>query len=284
MPMNFRVLLPPRANGVRLAASAATGTLRNFRPRNPVCEKIDLRLTIDGIEDFRLPLPYTEFVRFSRLAVLLFSPFLCGISEGPALAPPAPSKIKFSLATLPFRVESDETLKNPHAPATMAGGVAVFDYNKDGRPDIFFTNGANIETLKKDSAKFSNRLYRNDGNGVFTDVTKEAGLGGTGFDIAVAVADYDNDGWPDLFVGGVHGSTLYHNNGNGTFTDVTAKAGLDHSTDPEFGPWWSVAAAWVDVNNDGLLDLFVVNYMQWKYDSKPLCSYQGQADFCHPRF
>src|SRR5215470_12582197 len=186
----------------------------NFRAL-PVCEKIDSRLTIDEIEDFRLPLRHTDLVRFSPLVVLLFSPFLFGIPEGPAPAAlPVPSKIKFLLATLPFRVESDEILKSPHAPTTMAGGVAVFDYNKDGRPDIFFTNGANIETLKKDSAKFSNRLYRNDGNGVFTDVTKEAGLGGTGFDIAVAVADYDNDGWPDLFVGGVHGNTLYHNNGN----------------------------------------------------------------------
>ena len=113
--------------------------------------------------------------------------------------------IQFALQTLPFRVESDETPKFPHAPATMAGGVAVFDYNRDGRPDIFFANGANIETLKKDSPKFSNHLYRNDGNGVFTDVTKEAGLTGSGYDMCVAVGDYDNDGYPDLFVGGVHG-------------------------------------------------------------------------------
>src|SRR6516164_10509401 len=92
----------------------------------PVCEKIDSRLTIDEIEDFRLPLHYTEFVRFSRLVVLLLSPFLFGISERRAPAPPVPSKIKFSLRTLPFRVESDETLKSPHAAATMAGGVADF--------------------------------------------------------------------------------------------------------------------------------------------------------------
>ncbi len=108
----------------------------------------------------------------------------------------------------------------------MPGGVAIFDYNRDGRPDIFFTNGANIATLKKDSPKYPNRLFRNDGNGVFTDVTETAGLAGTGYDIGVAVGDYDNDGYPDLFVAGVHHSTLYHNNRNGTFTDVTVKAAL----------------------------------------------------------
>ena len=166
----------------------------------------------------------------------------------------------------------------------MAGGIAVFDYNGDGRPDIFFTNGADIATLKKSSPKYSNHLFRNDGNGVFTDVTAQAGLAGTGFDIGAAVGDYDNDGHPDLFVAGVHGNTLYHNNGDGTFTDVTKKAGLDQSNDPVYGPLWSEAAAWVDVNNDGLLDLFVVNYLQWTYSDKPLCIAEGIADYCHPRF
>jgi len=120
----------------------------------------------------------------------------------------ASSQIRFSLQSLPFRVETDETLKAPHVPATMAGGVAVFDYNRDGRSDIFFTNGANIATLKKDSPKFSNRLFRNDGHGVFTDVTNEAGLAGIGYDNGVAVGDYDNDGYPDLFVAGLHRNTL----------------------------------------------------------------------------
>jgi enediyne biosynthesis protein E4 len=197
--------------------------------------------------------------------------------------PAADAPIHFQLAKIPFHLENDET-PGKNAPEAMAGGVAVFDYNGDGRPDIFFTNGANIATLKKDSPKYRNRLFRNDGNGVFTDVTDAAGLAGSGYDIGVAAADYDNDGHPDLFVAGVHKNTLYHNNGNGTFTDVTAKAGLDRSTDPQFGPLWSVTAAWVDVNNDGLLDLFVVNYMQWKYTQQPLCSYREVGDYCHPRF
>jgi hypothetical protein len=196
---------------------------------------------------------------------------------------PASSPIRFSYQPIDFQLESNETLAR-NAPETMAGGVAVFDYNRDGRPDIFFTNGANLATLTKDSPKYRNRLFRNDGNGVFTDVTDAAGLAGGGFDTGVAVGDYDNDGYPDIFVAGVHKSTLYHNNGNGTFTDVTEQAGLNHWNDPEFGPLWAVTAAWVDVNNDGLLDLFVLNYLQWQYKPTPLCDFLGTPDYCHPRY
>lgn len=219
----------------------------------------------------------------SSLLALLLAPICLVNLETRQGTPLPPPKIKFSLQALPFRLESDETPKTPHAPATMAGGVAVFDYNRDGRPDIFFTNGANIETLKKDSPKFSNRLYRNDGNGVFTDVTSESGLAGTGYNICVAVGDYDNDGYPDLFVGGVHGNVLYHNNGGGTFTDVTAKAGLNHSVDPQYGPLWTAAAAWIDVNNDGLLDLVVINYLKWDAKTETLCPFMGAFDYCTPK-
>ncbi len=200
-----------------------------------------------------------------------------------ALAQQSNAPIQFQLTTLPFQVDGSPT-KAKNMPETMAGGVAVFDYNGDGRPDIFFTNGADIATLKKTSAKYSNRLFRNDGNGKFTDVTAQAGLAGKGFDIGVAVGDYDNDGHPDLFVAGVHGNTLYHNNGNGSFTDVTKQAGLDQWADPEYGPLWSVAAVWVDVNNDGLLDLFVVNYLQWSYSDQPRCITENTAEYCHPRY
>jgi enediyne biosynthesis protein E4 len=230
-----------------------------------------------------VPVRHARLVRSLLLLVLLFASPPFSISQSATSTLSSAPKIKFSLQSLPFRVDSDETLQFLHAPATMAGGVAVFDYNKDGRPDIFFTNGANVETLKKDSPKFSNHLYRNDGNGVFTDVTKEAGLTGTGYDICVAVADYDNDGYPDLFVGGVHGNTLYHNNGDGTFTDVTVKAGLNHSVDPQFGALWTAAAAWVDVNNDGLLDLVVINYLNWDIKKETKCAFAGAFDYCSPK-
>ncbi len=191
--------------------------------------------------------------------------------------------IHFALHSVPFRLENDQTA-GYNAPETMSGGVAVFDYNGDGRPDIFFTNGANIATLKKDDPKYYNRLFRNDGNGKFTDVTEAAGLKGDGYDMGVAIGDYDNDGHPDIFVLGVHRNTLYHNNGDGTFSDVTKKAGLDKWNDPQYGPLWAVAAVWVDINRDGFLDLFVVNYLQWKYTAQPLCSFRGIADYCHPRY
>ena len=202
----------------------------------------------------------------------------------PRSATPQSPRIKFELQSIPFQVETNESLETPHVPAAMLGGVAVFDYNKDGRPDIFFTNGANLATLKKDSPKYSNRLFRNEGNGKFIDVTQQASLAGTGYDNGVAIGDYDNDGYPDLFVAGVHGRTLYHNNGDGTFTDVTKKAGLDGWNDPKYGPLWSVAAAWVDINNDGLLDLFVVNYLQWDYATEHLCGFEHHYDYCTPNF
>jgi len=217
--------------------------------------------------------PVLMCLPFVLLAVMIWLPRAVGV--------PA-SAIRFELKPIPFQLEHGEVAAR-HVPATMAGGVAVFDYNRDGRPDIFFTNGANLATLKKDDPKYRNRLFRNDGNGVFTDVTETAGLAGSGFDSGVAVGDYDNDGYPDLFVAGVHHNTLYHNNGNGTFTDVTGKAGISNRPDPQFGPMWAITAVWVDVNNDGLLDLFVVNYLQWDYATEPVCGYKGVADYCLPR-
>jgi hypothetical protein len=166
----------------------------------------------------------------------------------------------------------------------MAGGVAVFDANNDGYPDIFFTNGADIASLKKTGPRYSNRLFLNDGHGHFTDATQKAGLAGTGYDIGVAIGDYDNDGFQDIFVGGVHHNTLYRNNGDGTFTDVTEKAGLAASSADAEGPLWSVGGAWVDLNNDGLLDLVVVNYLRWDISTEPACNYKDTREYCHPRF
>jgi hypothetical protein len=197
-------------------------------------------------------------------------------------AAPAASPIHFFYRPIPFTLDVCETPER-HVPETMAGGVAVFDYNNDGHLDIFFTNGADIRTLKKTSPKYFNRLFANDGKGRFTDVTEKAGVAGSGYDTAAAAADYDNDGYKDLFVGGVHGNRLYHNNGNGTFTDVTNKAGIDRP-DAEFGPLWSIGGVWLDANNDGWLDLFVVNYLSWDIRTEPACITPGGRDYCHPKF
>src|SRR6202451_4696625 len=167
-------------------------------------------------------------------------------SAAAAAAPGADGLIRFAFQAIDFTLDSSETPEH-HAPETMAGGVAVFDYNNDGKLDIFFTNGADIKTLQKTSAKYSNRLFENDGHGHFTDVTEKAGLAGSGYDMGVAVADYDNDGYEDIFVAGVYKNTLYHNNGDGTFTDVTAKAGLNKA-DPEYGPLWSVGGVLVEIH------------------------------------
>ena len=199
-----------------------------------------------------------------------------------AFSQSVPAPIHFAYRPLDFQLDSCETAQR-HAPETMAGGVAIFDFNNDGYPDLFFVNGADIRTLHKTSSKYSNRLFQNDGKGNFTDVTQRAGLAGTGYDNGVAIGDYDNDGFEDIFVGGVHGNHLYHNNGNGTFTDVTEKAGIA-KPDREYGPLWSVGGAWLDVNNDGLLDLFVVNYLAWDLKTEPPCEASpGKLDYCHPK-
>jgi hypothetical protein len=190
--------------------------------------------------------------------------------------------IHFTFHPISFSLDSCETPAR-HAPETMAGGVAVFDYDNDGRLDIFFTNGADISNLKKTSPKYWNRLFHNNGDGTFTDVTKKAGLAGTGYDTGVAIGDFDNDGYEDIFVAGVYRNTLYHNNRDGTFTDITEKAGLARA-DKQYGPLWSVGAAWIDVNNDGLLDLFVVNYLTWDGAHEPDCKFNGKPEYCHPKF
>jgi hypothetical protein len=220
--------------------------------------------------------------RWALPAVVLAALGVWGAAVLGRAVPETSALIRFELAPIGFRLEHGE-IRPRRVPATMAGGLAVFDYDRDGRPDIFFTNGANLETLQKDDPKYRNRLFRNEGGGRFRDVTEAAGLAGTRYSHCAAAADFDNDGWPDLFVGGVHHNTLYRNNGDGTFSDVTEKAGIRNAPDAEFGPLWAIGGVWVDVNSDGLLDLFVVNYLQWDFKTEPLCEYKGESDYCSPR-
>ena len=167
-------------------------------------------------------------------------------------------------------------------PESMVAGVALFDYDGDGLLDIYFVNGGTMPGLAKDGPQFSNRLFHNNGDLTFTDVTEKAGLAGAGYNMGVAIGDYDNDGRPDIFVAGLNGNHLYHNNGDGTFTDVTEKAGLGGNKYAG-KTMWSVAAAWIDYNNDGLLDLFVSNYCQWSPVGYAECKDRGQPQYCTPR-
>ena len=179
----------------------------------------------------------------------------------------------------------DFLLKNSVSPQrysieTMTGGVAVFDYNNDGLLDIFFTNGAEIPSLEKSNSSFHNKLFRNNGDGTFTDVTEKAGLAGVGYSMGVAAGDYDNDGFVDLYVTGFNCNQLFHNNGDGTFTDRTDKAGVSGVV--KRSKPWSVAAGWIDYDNDGLLDLFVVNYLDYSLSSAHSCKTGNIVDYCSP--
>ena len=164
----------------------------------------------------------------------------------------------------------------------MGSGVALFDYDNDGRLDIFLLNGAPITDPmpvgaipRKVGPEYWNRLYHQKPDGTFEDVTERAGVQGFGYGYGVAVGDYDNDGFEDLFVTEYGGNRLYHNNGNGTFTDVTDKAGVG-------GSGWSTSAAWVDLDNDGFLDLVVLRYVQWDFQDH-LCLVNGTLrTYCRP--
>ena len=171
---------------------------------------------------------------------------------------------------------------NKYLLETMGSGVALFDYDNDARLDIFFANGALLDDPtprgsipKKDSPKYWNRLYHQNPDGTFQDVTEKAGLAGTAYSTGVAVGDYDNDGFEDLYVAGYGHGTLYHNNGDATFTDVTAAAGVA-------GSGWMTSAAWVDYDNDGRVDLVVARYMQWHFDDIYCGRREGPRSYCHP--
>jgi enediyne biosynthesis protein E4 len=161
-----------------------------------------------------------------------------------------------------------------YLPETMGSGCAFIDYNNDGNPDIFLVQSMDFPGHFRRHTH--QRLYRNNGNGTFTDVSARSGLDVEMYGMGVAVGDYDNDGWDDIFITGLGGSKLFHNEGNGTFKDVTKLAGVDNTG---FGE----SAAWFDYDRDGLLDLFVCNYVKWSEKTDIYCSLDGRhKTYCTP--
>ena len=216
----------------------------------------------------------------SALTILFFAAGLClfVVAQGVG-APPISFEDIAERAGVHFVVENSPTPEK-HQPETMPAGVALFDYDGDGLLDIYLVNGAEMPSLVKTGPKFYNRLFHNNGNGTFTDVTEHAGVAGAGYGMGVAVGDYDNDGRPDLFIANVNGNQLFHNRGDGTFTDVTAKAGLNGALH-HGRKMWSISAGWFDYNRDGLLDLFVVNYCDWDPGFEPSCMGLNGRGYCH---
>ncbi len=216
----------------------------------------------------------------SLLGLSSFSRLVARGQGGAAPALPAFRDVT-AQSKINFKCEGSPTSQK-YLIETMVGGVAMFDYDGDGRQDLFFVNGAQLldpmpkgKPPDKSDPRYWNRLYRNNGDWTFTDVTEKAGVKGHSYGMGVAAGDYDNDGRPDLYVTNFGRNILYHNNGDGTFTDVTEKAGVA-------GEGWSSSACFVDYDKDGWLDLFVTRYLHWDFETNPFCGPPERRGYCHP--
>jgi hypothetical protein len=216
-------------------------------------------------------------VKRSLAALFVFVTTLL-IGKTGTSAPAETSSIQFRETTqqsgIHF-VHNNGAFGKKYLPETMGPGVAFIDYDNDGWPDIFLVNG--MDWPGHGQKHSTPKLYHNNHDGTFTDVTHKAGLDVELFGMGVAVGDYDNDGYDDLFVTAYGQNRLFHNNGNGTFSDVTQKAGLQGLKE------FSTSAAWLDYDKDGHLDLVVANYVQWTPETDLYCTLDGKAkSYCTP--
>jgi len=207
---------------------------------------------------------------------------LLGVTRAPTVPPGIEFEDVTAKSGIRFKHETSRT-RQKYLPESMGAGVAMFDYDNDGWLDLFFVNGAKLQdpmprgsSPDKSDPRYWNRLYHNNRDGTFADVTEKAGLQGRLYGMGVATGDYDNDGYVDLLVTNLGGNILYHNNGDGTFTDVTAKAGVG-------GSGWCTGACFVDYDRDGRLDLIVSRYVQWDFSDVYCGEHRpGYRAYCHP--
>ena len=222
-----------------------------------------------------------------RLGAVILLIALAGVSVSQQPEPQQPARVPLAptghftdirkQAGITFVQDSTESDQKYYL-ETMGTGVGWIDYDQDGLMDLYFVQAGATDAYKP-AHPLHSALYHNNGDGTFTDVTEKAGVGGEGhYGQGVAVGDYDNDGYPDLYVTGYGRAILYHNNGNGTFTDVTAKAGVGDDGN------WSASAGWFDFAKDGYLDLVVANYLDWSPKDNPWCGERtpGYRSYCAP--
>lgn len=225
--------------------------------------------------------PWQDLLGFLACVIVGLS-LLWWIAREPATGarePARPPAARFVDVTTPSGIDfihENGAYGDKLLPESMGGGVAVFDYDNDGAVDLLFVNSGEWPWRRSRAGgpRGVAALYRNDGNGRFANVTAGSGLDAAFYGMGAACADYDNDGWTDVFITGVGEWRLYKNLGGGRFADVTRAAGLEPST-----PRWSTSAAWLDVDNDGLLDLFVGHYVQWspERDRRETFTYDGKT-------
>ena len=246
----------------------------------PCIPENELRLRANFKKELRRRVRLRALVPLGFLFLCSFLPGMRGSSA------PDRTSVQFVDVTRQSGINFHLTCGGPekrYIMESLCGGIAFFDYDNDGWMDILLVQGSTLEDHRAGKDPLLFRLYHNNHDGTFTDVTGKTGLARHGWGMGVAIGDYDNDGWEDVYITTLTGGALFHNNGNGTFTDTTASSGLDDHGE------WGTSAAFGDYDNDGRLDLYVANYVELdlshlpEFGSGPNCQYRGIPVSCGPR-